>query len=95
MFRGAFARASDAGRTPPEHRGELIAVLLGHAEQVGDDEQAERPANSPLNSPRPPVRNESSTRSANSHMNASFSLRRFGVISPISSARWSVWVGPA
>jgi hypothetical protein len=28
-------------------------------------------------------------------MNASFSLRRFGVISPINSARWSVWVGGA
>jgi len=42
MFQGAFARASDTGRTPPEHRGELTAVLLGHAEQVGDDEQAVR-----------------------------------------------------
>ena len=51
------------------------------------------PANSAMNSPRPPVRKESRTRSASSHMNASFSLRRFGVISPISRARWSVWVG--
>jgi hypothetical protein len=81
MFRGAFARASDAGRTPPEHRGELIAVLLGHAEQVGDDEQAERSG-------------EFADELA-AATNASFSLRRFGVISPISSARWSVWVGRA
>ena len=50
-------------------------------------------ANSPMNSPRPPVRKESRTRSASRHMNSSFSLRRFGVISRISSARWSVCVG--
>ena len=31
--------------------------------------------------------------SASFHMKSSFSLRRFGVISDISSARWAVWTG--
>jgi len=39
---GVVAGAADAGIRSPEHRGELIAVLLGYAKQIGDDEQAER-----------------------------------------------------
>ena len=37
--------------------------------------------------------NLSSTSSASRHIASSFSLRRFGVISRINSARWFVWVG--
>ena len=51
------------------------------------------PANPLMNSPPPPVRYGSSWRSASRPIAASFSLRRFGVISRISSARWSVWTG--
>ena len=43
VLQGVVAGAADAGlRSPSEHCGELIAVLLGHAEQIGDDQQAER-----------------------------------------------------
>ena len=51
------------------------------------------PANPPMNSPSPPARNSSSCRSASCHIDASFSLRRLGVISRISRARWSVCTG--
>ena len=46
-----------------------------------------------INSPSPGARNSSSTWSASTHMASSFSLRRLGVISRISSERWLVWVG--
>lgn len=51
------------------------------------------PANPLMKSPSPGARNVSSRRSASCHIAASFSLRRRGVISRISSARWSVCVG--
>ncbi len=51
------------------------------------------PAKPLMNSPPVPVRYESSWRSASRPMAASFSLRRFGVISRIRSARWSVCTG--
>ena len=51
------------------------------------------PAYPPMNSPSPPSRNSSSWQSASCHIDASFSLRRLGVISRISRARWSVCTG--
>ena len=50
-------------------------------------------ANSLMNSQAPLAANSSICWSASRHMNASFSLRRFGVISRMSNARWSVCIG--
>ena len=46
-----------------------------------------------MNSHRPSATNSSSCWSVSRHMNASLSLRRFGVISRISRARSRVWSG--
>ena len=54
---------------------------------------ANGPAYSLMNSHSPSATNSSSWRSASRHMNSSFSLRRFGVISRMSSARCAVWFG--
>ncbi len=51
------------------------------------------PAKPLMKSPSPGARNPSRTWSASTHMASSFSLRRLGVISRISSARWLVCVG--
>ena len=79
-----------AAREPLE---ELGAVLLGHAEQVGDDTQRER-AGEALDELALTRREEvSRMSSASCHIASSFSLRRLGVISRISRARWLVCVG--
>ena len=54
---------------------------------------ANGPAYSVTNSHVPRSANSSIVRSASRHMKASFSFKRFGVISRISSARWSVCTG--
>jgi len=69
---------------------EVVAILFGHAEQVGDDQQGERAAKPLMNSPFPGARNESSIPSASTHIASSFSLSRLGVINRISNARWLV-----
>ena len=74
--------------------GELGAVLFGHAEQVGDHGQGERCRESldVVAAAGREIRIEARV-SACRHMNSSFSLRRFGVIRPISRARCSVCFG--
>ena len=69
-------------------------VLLGHPEEVGDDQKgvgARRTGS--MNSHSPAAWNVSIWRSASTTMNSSFSLSRFGVISRIRSPRWAVCLG--
>jgi hypothetical protein len=67
-----------------ERARELVAVLLGHAEEVGDDQHRER-AGEPSDV-LPLAADQEAVEQAIGicHMDASFSLRRFGVINRIS-----------
>ena len=67
-------------------------MVVGHAEQVGDDEQGEGLGVLAEEFHFPSLTNWSIWRSANRHMH-SFSFSRFGVSSRISNARCEVCLG--
>ena len=92
--------ASDFSPVPPTAPPDCLWSLRrtdrdlpGHAQQVGDHQQREGAGETLDEVALARCQEGVQHRSASTHMASSFSLRRFGVISRISRARWLVCVG--
>jgi hypothetical protein len=83
-----LARAADATASVlAEGLREARPVFFGHAEQVGDHQQGEGTGDLADEFALTAGEERIQDAIASRHMNAPFSLRRLGVISPISRAR--------